>query len=106
MGNFQSKPFQTARPITLEHFAEVACFSQNHLLRNYSAIFGKTPHQHITELRLSKAKQLLKTPDFSITDITFEIGYQNPVSFSKIFKQRVGISPLQYRKQVILDKKR
>lgn len=40
-----------------------------------------------------------------MTDITFELGFQNPVSFSKMFKQHVGISPIEYRKKVILDKK-
>lgn len=40
-----------------------------------------------------------------MTNITFQLGFQNPVSFSKMFKQYVGISPTEYRKKVILDKK-
>lgn len=40
-----------------------------------------------------------------MTDITFKLGFQNPVSFSKMFKQHVGISLKEYRKKVILDKK-
>ncbi len=40
-----------------------------------------------------------------MTDITFILGYQNPVSFSKMFKQHVGLSPKEYRKKVRLDKK-
>jgi AraC-like DNA-binding protein len=90
--------------IQLLEIAQIACLSPNHLLRNYSQIFGKTPHQHISELRISKAIQLLKKLEYNITDISFEVGFQNPVSFSKMFKQHVGISPLQFRKKVILDK--
>lgn len=90
--------------LTLEEIARVACLSPNHLLRNYSKIYKKTPYQQISELRLQKSILLLKDLAYSMTDITFEIGLNNPVSFSKWFKQHTGISPIQYRKKVILDK--
>lgn len=93
------------RPIILNEIAQVACLSTNHLLRTYSQIYGKTPHQHISEFRIQKAKKLLTQLDFNMTEITFELGLQNPVSFSKMFKQHVGISPIEFRKKVILDKK-
>ncbi|PEU16102.1 AraC family transcriptional regulator [Bacillus sp. AFS019443] len=93
------------RPIKLNEIAQVACLSPNHLLRTYSQIYGKTPHQHISEFRILKAKRLLAQLDFNMTDITFELGLQNPVSFSKMFKQHVGVSPIEFRKKVILDKK-
>jgi AraC family transcriptional regulator len=93
------------KPIKLNDIAQAACLSPNHLLRAYSQIYGKTPHQHISEFKIQKAMQLLAQLDFNMTDITFELGYDNPVSFSKMFKQHVGVSPLQFRKKVILDKK-
>ncbi|QBP43200.1 AraC family transcriptional regulator (plasmid) [Paenisporosarcina antarctica] len=84
-------------PIKLQDIAQVACLSPNHLLRNYSRIYGKTPHEHISEFRILKSKQLLSKIEFNITDITYELGFSNPASFSKMFKQHVGISPLQFR---------
>lgn len=93
------------KPIKLDDIAQVACLSTNHLLRTYSQIYGKTPHQHISEFRIQRAKQLLSKLDDNMTEITFKLGFQNPVSFSKMFKQYVGISPIEYRKKVILDKK-
>ncbi|MFC7782958.1 helix-turn-helix domain-containing protein [Rossellomorea sp. GCM10028870] len=93
------------QPIKLEEVAKVACLSPNHLLRTYSQIYGRTPHQHITVFRIQKAKQLLAELDHNMTDITFELGFQNPVSFSKMFKQHVGLSPKEYRKKVRSDKK-
>ncbi|MED1783256.1 AraC family transcriptional regulator [Brevibacillus fortis] len=92
------------QPIRLDEIAQIACLSPNHLLRAYSQVYGKTPHQHISEYRIQKAKQLLAKLEFNMTDITFALGFSNPVSFSKMFKQHVGISPLQFRKKVILDK--
>lgn len=93
------------KSLKLGEVARIACLSPNHLLRTYSQIYGRTPHQHISEFRIQKAKQLLSEIDNSMTDITFKLGFQNPVSFSKMFKQHVGISPKEYRKKVILDKK-
>jgi AraC family transcriptional regulator len=86
-------------PINLQDISSVACLSQNHLLRNYKKIYGKTPHQHISEMRIHKAKKLIGDMELSMTDITYEIGFNNPVSFSKIFKTFTGLSPLQYRKK-------
>ncbi|MBN3553664.1 helix-turn-helix transcriptional regulator [Fictibacillus nanhaiensis] len=93
------------KQLTLDEIAAVSCLSPNHLLRNYSTIYKKTPFQHIAELRIAKSITLLKTTKYSMTDITYEIGLNNPVSFSRLFKQHMGISPLQYRKKVISDKK-
>ncbi|MCA1061057.1 AraC family transcriptional regulator [Rossellomorea aquimaris] len=90
--------------LSIEEIAIVACLSANHMIRSYSQLYGKTPHRHISEFRIEKAKVLLKDTRLSITDITFEIGFQNPASFTKIFKQYMGISPTQYRKKVILAK--
>lgn len=93
------------QPIQLNDIAEAACLSTNHLLRSYAQLYGKTPHQHITALRMQKAKNLLRNLDLTMTDISFEVGFLNPVSFSKMFKQHTGLSPLHFRKKVILDKK-
>lgn len=93
------------QPIKLDEIARIACLSPNHLLRTYFQIYDRTPHQHISEFRIQKAKKLLSEVDNNMTDITFKLGFQNPVSFSKTFKQHVGISPKEYRKKVILDKK-
>ncbi len=45
-------------PIKLDEISRVACLSPNHLLRTYYQIYGRTPHQHISEFRIQKAKQL------------------------------------------------
>lgn len=94
-----------AEPLKLADIARIACLSPNHLLRSYAQVYGKTPHQHISELRIQKAKKLLANFELNMTDIAFEIGFSNPVSFSKMFKQHIGMPPLHYRKKVILDKK-
>lgn len=52
----------------------------------------------LTELRIEKAKNLLKTTSLHINEIGIRIGYPNTRYFSKIFKQKVGMTPNDYRK--------
>jgi AraC-like DNA-binding protein len=92
------------RPLTLKEISNISCLSPNHLIKNYTAVYGCTPHQHITTYRLQKAIQLLKQPETSMTQIAYDLGFETPSSFSRMFKQRIGYSPLSYRKKVILDK--
>lgn len=59
------------KTIKLNDIARISCLSPNHLLRTYTQIYGKTPHQHISEFRVTKAKQLLSELSNNMTDITF-----------------------------------
>lgn len=87
------------QPLKLEDIAGAACLSVNHLLRSYVQVYTVTPYQHITALRLAKAKQLLTNRAYSMTDITLAIGLNSPASFSRLFKQHFRISPRDYRKK-------
>ncbi|GLI09440.1 hypothetical protein YDYSG_54720 [Paenibacillus tyrfis] len=85
-----------AKPITLEEVAGAACLSPNHFLRSYKQLFGQSPHQYLTELRLQEAKRLLLRTDTSITDICLSVGFQSPSSFSGLFSKRFGASPSRF----------
>lgn len=61
--------------------------------------FGKSPYAYITELRMEMAKRLLlNAPDFNVTYIAYECGFENSSSFCEIFKKHFGTSPHKYRK--------
>jgi AraC family transcriptional regulator len=97
---YHAKDYATAlfdQPLTLADIAHVACLSPNHFLRLFKQVFHQTPHQYLIEKRLEHARQLLCQTDRSVTDICFSIGFKSPGSFSWLFRQRVGISPEQYR---------
>lgn len=75
--------------------------------RSYlSSIFKKklniSPQEYLVTYKLKKATELLKSTNLSIQDISFSIGYENPLTFSKIFKQYYGVSPKSFRKQNLL----
>lgn len=61
---------------------------------------GKTPHEYLSNLRLSTAKKLLIQESFiSIGDVAEKCGYNDSFYFSKIFRKTFGISPREYRKK-------
>ena len=59
---------------------------------------GKNYIDYLTELRLEKAKDLLKTTNQPIKTIALEVGYPNEKYFHKLFKKVVGIKASEYRK--------
>jgi AraC-like DNA-binding protein len=72
-------------------------------LSYFSQIFkeetGKTFVEYLTEVRMDKAKELLRSTDRMLYDIAEQVGYENPAYFTVAFKKQVGLSPRDYRKQ-------
>ena len=72
----------------------------------YSVLFNRimhiSPYQYIINLRLKIACEMLRDSNLSVTQIAELSGFQNCFFFSKIFKKHIGISPLQYRKNILL----
>jgi len=87
----------TNRSISLQEIAEVSMMSKFHFLRAFRTAFGKTPYQMLITTRIDKAKELLQTTDFSITDICYLIGFESVPSFSLLFKKLIGCPPQIYR---------
>ena len=69
-------------------------------IRCFRTQMGITPQQYLTEIRLSRAKELLAASEYPVGEVAAMVGYGNPLYFSRIFRQRVGVSPLVYRRQV------
>lgn len=74
------------------HHMSVCCF-----IRSFRLYMGMTPMQYVTSLRITRAKELLSSTDYSIQEIGALVGYENPLYFSRIFKKQTGSSPSAYR---------
>lgn len=59
--------------------------------------YGMPPVRYLTHLRLNKAKELLLTGWYSVTEIAYLCGFENVYYFSNVFKKHMGVSPKQYR---------
>jgi AraC-like DNA-binding protein len=83
--------------VSLEELGEHACLSVNHLLRTFKQAFSLTPHQFLIQLRLQRAKSLLKTTDYPVNEVVNMIGFECSSSFIRLFKTRYKTTPLKYR---------
>lgn len=83
--------------ISMKHLAELTGVSLSHFRKIFSTVYGMSPKAYIQNIRMEKAKSLLVDSDISITETAFEVGYQNIYDFSRAFKKKEGISPLQYK---------
>ena len=96
----QSRAFMEkhlATKIDLDEIAAAAFMSRFHFIRVFKQAYGITPRQYLRDLRVSKAKELLKKGS-SVTQVCFDVGYSSLPTFSSAFKRSTGYAPLAYQK--------
>jgi AraC family transcriptional regulator len=86
------------RHVKLEELAEVACFSEFHFHRIFSAVSGETVNNFTNRLRLEKAARLLRYSGRNLTDIAFDCGFSSSATFSRAFRSGYDTSPSQFRR--------
>src|ERR1700683_590354 len=94
------------RQVKLEELAKVACFSEFHFHRIFSAISGETLNNFTNRLRLEKAARLLRYSDQKLTNIAMECGFSSSATFSRAFRSGYGTSPSQFRKTGKIKKRK
>lgn len=88
-----------ASNILMEDVAEAFGLSMRNFIRRFKEATEQTPIQYLQNLRLEKAKLLLESSQEAFDQITLQVGYEDGNSFRRLFKQRVGLSPSDYRKR-------
>jgi len=84
--------------IDLNNIADEAYFSKFHFIRLFKSIYGTTPHQYLTLVRIEKAKHFLGL-NYSVSDTCFMIGFDSITSFIGLFKKSEGKTPSEYQKK-------
>jgi len=82
---------------TVQHIAGILHVSPNYLSSLLKVLTGQNTQQYIHEKLIEKAKEKLSTTDLSVSEIAYELGFEHPQSFSKLFKTKTNISPLEFR---------
>jgi AraC-like DNA-binding protein len=88
---------QLDKPIVMDQLHEQAQLSANHFRKLFKQATDMSPTQYVQMLRLRKARYLLVTTAMSVQEVAYAVGYEDPLHFSKQYRQCWGISPKQDR---------
>lgn len=82
---------------TVDFLANELGLSQHYLNDMLRSLTGQSTQQHIHQKVIEKAKEYLTTTNLSVAEIAYQLGYEYPQSFNKLFKKKTNSSPLEYR---------
>jgi two-component system response regulator YesN len=85
--------------LSLNEIASLINLSPNHFSAVFSQQTSQTFKDYLTNVRIQKAKELLRTTSLRSSDIAYQVGYNDPHYFSFVFKKNTGLSPSEFRMQ-------
>jgi AraC-like DNA-binding protein len=83
--------------LDIPELAQVASVSEAHFIRTFRATFGETPHRYLQRRRVERAMFMLRETEKSVTNICLDSGFSSLGTFSRTFRDIVGMSPTEYR---------
>ncbi len=82
---------------TVGYISEQLNLTPNYLSDLLRSLTGQSTQQHIHQKLIEKAKEALSTTSLSVSEIAYQLGFEYPQSFSKLFKSKTNVSPLEFR---------
>jgi len=86
-------------PATLEELAAGAAMSRSHFSHTFHAVAGMALRDYVGDLRLQQAHRLILGSQLSLTDVAIDSGFYDLPHLDKAFRQRIGVSPQEYRRR-------
>ena len=83
---------------TVESMSSHLCISRVQLYKRMVSLTGTTPSEYLRAKRIHRAEELLCTGEFTVSEIAYKVGFNNPRYFSKYFQDEYGVTPSQYKK--------
>lgn len=96
---FDSGQLQETGIPRIEQIAESLSVSQRYLSDTLKKETGKTSTEHMQLYLIDEAKNILLNPNKTISEVAFELGFEYPPYFSRLFKKKEGVSPTEYREK-------
>ena len=84
--------------ISIGHLSSLCGISTVHLRNTFIKLFAQSPIKYINNLKMTRAKELLDSQFYTVSEVCFLSGYNNESYFSREFKKHLGISPSEYAK--------
>ncbi|CAN0605842.1 unnamed protein product, partial [Ectocarpus sp. 12 AP-2014] len=85
--------------LSVNELAKLCNMSLSSFKRAFKTFFNDSPNNYINTKKIEKAKELLQVSELNISDIAYEIGFNDPQYFTRLFKKRIGLSPSEFRSQ-------
>lgn len=82
---------------TVQYLADMLNISPSYLSDMLRSFTGQNAQQHIHNKLIEKAKEKISTTNLTISEIAYELGFEHPSSFNKLFKLKTNLSPLEFR---------
>ncbi|MGH2623444.1 MAG: helix-turn-helix domain-containing protein [Sphingobacterium sp.] len=95
---FNSKELLESGLPTVQDISDKLHVSPNYLSSLLKTLTGQSTQQHIHDKLLEKAKEKLSTTALSVSEIAYDLGFEHPQSFSKLFKTKTAMTPLEFRR--------
>jgi AraC family transcriptional regulator, regulatory protein of adaptative response / methylphosphotriester-DNA alkyltransferase methyltransferase len=86
-----------ASDLSLDDIAHRVASSRRQLQRAYAEIGKTTFRDHLTQVRMERAAELLATRMFTVREVAHRVGYRQPAQFAKAFRRHRGLSPSDFR---------
>ena len=86
--------------LSLQALANESGYSRVHFIRMFKAATGSNPHNYLLNLKLERARELLKNPSMSLIDIALDCGFSSHSHMSRLFHKIVGVTPSAYRRSL------
>src|SRR4029453_2232044 len=87
--------------LSLDEMAQSVGLSTAHFARMFRKSTGETPHQFVLRQRVERAKAMLRAPDARVLDVAVACGFKTQQHFAQVFRHVCGISPTEYRQDLI-----
>ncbi len=85
--------------MSLDELSSAACTSKTHLAHRFTARLGISPLRYLQNVRVEAAKRLLATTSIPVSEIAAQVGFSDPLYFSRVLKLATGLSPKAFRQQ-------
>ena len=86
--------------LSLQALANESGYSRVHFVRMFKTATGCSPHNYLLNLKLERARELLKNPSMSLIDIALDCGFSSHSHMSRLFHKIVGVTPTAYRRSL------
>ena len=94
---FNSDDLSTKGLPTVQYISDKLNVSPNYLRSLLKVLTGQNTQQYIHDKLIEKAKEKLSVTDHSISEIAYELGFEHPQSFTKLFKTKTNLTPSKFR---------